>query len=289
MAPQAIAHRRGGTHKVRDEDRTDSIYDTYNYKELLDTTKERGIYRKDMKKVEMAWALKRNDEEKKKAEHQAKMEHERKQQEAQKEREKKAAQRQALNAAKHKRRLEKTQERDRDESVSDETLSDTEIKLEAYTRNEYACEPIGEVLSDESWDSTSTESSTRSTDYIPKHDCKLRLFEWPYDYMPRPDSTPLTIADLAKLRAYTQRPNTSSSPFTARDRPPPQRRHRNGHVLGGQNTRSRHDCSYVLSSIFTKRKQTASGYVSEVVFGGSEAVACEGEGQWHKGGSQEEA
>ena len=199
MAPQAIAHRRGGTHKVRDEDRTDSIYDTYNYKELLDTAKERGIYRKDMKKVEMAWALKRNDEEKKKAEHQAKMEHERKQQEARKEREKKAAQRQALIAAKHKRRLEKTQQRDRDESVSDDTLSDAEIELEAYTRNEYAREPIGEVLSDESWDSTSTESSTRSTDYMPKHDCKLRLFEWPYDYMPRPDSTPRTIADLARL------------------------------------------------------------------------------------------
>ena len=67
-APQAAVHRRGGTHKVRDEDKTNSIYDTYNYKELVDEVKERGIYRKEMKKVEMAWALKRNDSERKRAE-----------------------------------------------------------------------------------------------------------------------------------------------------------------------------------------------------------------------------
>jgi hypothetical protein len=57
MTRQAVAHRRGGTHRVKDQDRTDSVYDTFNYKELLDASKARGIYRKDMKKVEMAWAL----------------------------------------------------------------------------------------------------------------------------------------------------------------------------------------------------------------------------------------
>ncbi|CAA9965176.1 Peptide hydrolase [Pyrenophora teres f. maculata] len=194
---------RGGTHKVKDEDRTDSIYDTYNYKELLDTAKERGIYRKDMKKGEMAWALKRNDEEKKRAQHQAKIEYELKQQQARQEQEKKDAQLQALVIAKHKRRIERMQKRDRDESVSDDTPSESENEAEA---NEDASDLVGQALSDESWDSTSTESSTYSTSHIPAHDCRLRLFEWPYDYMPHPDPVAKTVADLARLPDPPPRP-----------------------------------------------------------------------------------
>ncbi|KAE8835216.1 hypothetical protein HRS9122_07486 [Pyrenophora teres f. teres] len=192
---------RGGTHKVKDEDRTDSIYDTYNYKELLDTAKERGIYRKDMKKGEMAWALKRNDEEKKRAQHQAKIEYELKQQQARQEQEKKDAQLQALVIAKHKRRIERMQKRDRDESVSDDTPSENEAEA-----NEDASDLVGQALSDESWDSTSTESSTYSTSHIPAHDCRLRLFEWPYDYMPHPDPVAKTVADLARLPDPPPRP-----------------------------------------------------------------------------------
>ncbi|KAF1830948.1 hypothetical protein BDW02DRAFT_76351 [Decorospora gaudefroyi] len=184
MAPEAVSHRRGGTHKVRDEDKTNSIYDNYNYKELLDAAKDRGIYRKDMKKMEMAWALKRHDEEKKKAEHDAMVAHQRKMQEAKREQEKKAAEKQKMIDAKRKRRVEKMRMRDRDESVSDDTMSDTEIEAEENTRDEYQGENIGQVLSDESWDSTCTESSIRSIDPPISPDCKLRLFEWPYECMP---------------------------------------------------------------------------------------------------------
>jgi hypothetical protein len=184
MAPQAVAHRRGGTHKVRDQDRTDSIYDTYNYKELLDTAKERGIYRRDMKKVEMAFALKHNDEEKRRAENDALTAHQRAQELAKKEEVKKAAEKQKLINAKQKKRVEKEKRRARDESVSDDTMSDAEMEAEEVTRDEYKRGDVGQALSDESWDSTSTESSTHSVNRPIEHDSKLRLFEWPYEEMP---------------------------------------------------------------------------------------------------------
>lgn len=191
MARQATAHRRGGTHKVRDEDRTDSVYDTYNYKELLDATKERRLYRKDMKKVEMAWALKRNDEAKRRTERDNLNALRRKQEEARKEEERIAAEKQELINARQRKKLEKKRKRERDESVSDDTLSDTEIEAERETRDEYKREAIGQALSDSSWDSTSTESLPNSIDHLAPL-CTLRLLEWPYETLPCtiPSSSP---------------------------------------------------------------------------------------------------
>jgi hypothetical protein len=177
MAPQAVAHRRGGAHNVRYQDRTDSIYDTYNCKELLDTAKERGIYRKDMKKVEMAFALKHDDGEKKRAENDALIAHQRAQQLAQKEQARKATEKQKILIAKHKKRVEKDKRRARDESVSDDTMSDGQMEAEEVTRDEYKRENVGQALSDEPWDSTSTESSTHSVNRPIRHDSKFRLFE----------------------------------------------------------------------------------------------------------------
>ncbi|KAF1940478.1 hypothetical protein EJ02DRAFT_494726 [Clathrospora elynae] len=177
MAPQSVAHRRGGTHKVRDQDKTDSIYDTYNYKQLLDTAKERGIYRKDMKKAEMAFALKHHDEERTKAEREAVIVRQRLQQQARKEQQRRLH-------AKQKRRVENERGRERDEDVSDDTMSEKEMEANQKTRDEYKRDTVGQVLSDESWESTSTESSTRSGNRPIEADCKLRLFEWPYEDMP---------------------------------------------------------------------------------------------------------
>ncbi|KAL1796222.1 hypothetical protein ACET3X_004762 [Alternaria dauci] len=184
MARQAAAHRRGGTHKVRDENKTNSEYDNYNYKELVDQAKERGIYRKDMKKAEMALALKHNDEERKRAERDAVQALERKRQEAKEEEERIAAERQRQIEEKHKRRIEKEKRRERDESVSDDTVSDADFEAQENSRNEYTHEEFGQVLSDESWNSTSTESSPESVDRDIKPDCRLRLLEWPYEKLP---------------------------------------------------------------------------------------------------------
>ncbi len=65
VAPKQITHRKGGPHRVREEDKTNSEYDQYTYTHLLDETRERGVYRKDMKKAEMVKALLRDDESKK--------------------------------------------------------------------------------------------------------------------------------------------------------------------------------------------------------------------------------
>jgi hypothetical protein len=85
-----VAHTRCAT-KIEPTPST-----THNYKELLDTAKECGIYRKDMKKVEMAWALKHHDEEKKRAGNDALIAHQRAQELAKKEEAKKAAEKQKL-------------------------------------------------------------------------------------------------------------------------------------------------------------------------------------------------
>ncbi|CAN9296496.1 unnamed protein product [Alternaria alternata] len=181
----AAVHRRGGTHKVRDEHKTDSKYDNYNYKELFDQAKERGIYRKDMKKVEMAWALKHDDEEERRAEQDAVLALQRKRQEAKEEEERRAAHKQRQTEEKHERRIEKERRRQRDESVSDDTLSDADIEAQETSRNEYAREQFGHALSDESWNSTSTESSPEPPmDRDTKPDCRLRLFEWPHEQLP---------------------------------------------------------------------------------------------------------
>ncbi|CAN9264789.1 unnamed protein product [Alternaria alternata] len=181
----AAVHRRGGTHKVRDEHKTDSKYDNYNYKELVDQAKERGIYRKDMKKVEMAWALKHDDEEERRAEQDAVLALQRKRQEAKEEEERRAAHKQRQIEEKHERRIEKERRRQRDESVSDDTLSDADIEAQETSRNEYAREQFGHALSDESWNSTSTESSPEPPmDRDTKPDCRLRLFEWPHEQLP---------------------------------------------------------------------------------------------------------
>jgi hypothetical protein len=78
MAPQAAPHKRGGTHRVKDQDRTNTVYDDWDYKQLKNGCIERGIYVKDMKKVEMAKTLANYDIEKRRAERSALVEHEKK-------------------------------------------------------------------------------------------------------------------------------------------------------------------------------------------------------------------
>ncbi|CAN9119236.1 unnamed protein product [Alternaria alternata] len=194
----AAVHRRGGTHKVRDEHKTDSKYDNYNYKELVDQAKERGIYRKDMKKVEMAWALKHDDEEERRAEQDAVLALQRKRQEAKEEEERRAAHKQRQIEEKQERRIEKERRRQRDESVSDDTLSDADIEVQETSRNEYAREQFGQALSDESWNSTSTESSPEPMDRDTKPDCRLRLFEWPHEQLP--DTHPPRFFSFSELK-----------------------------------------------------------------------------------------
>jgi hypothetical protein len=51
MALRGVAHRLGGTHRVRDQDKTNTIYDDWNYTQLKAECIARSVYVKDMKKV----------------------------------------------------------------------------------------------------------------------------------------------------------------------------------------------------------------------------------------------
>jgi len=252
---QGSSHRRGGTHKVRDENKTDSIYDNLNYKELVETAKERSLYRKDMKKVEMAWALKHDDENRKRAEQDARIARRRKIEEAKKEEERRAAEKKAQLIAKQKKRREKEKRRERDESVSDDTVSDTDLEDDEDAGDEYNRERFGQALSEESWDSSSSESSAASVDQIYEPGCRLRLFEWSnqtmpsvkprgWDYKrwcPLPLPCPVTYAPLKITTMYSKQklilPGAKYPPGVDPDfvpilNPLVRSAARNGHLLG---------------------------------------------------------
>ncbi|KAH7073169.1 hypothetical protein FB567DRAFT_401970, partial [Paraphoma chrysanthemicola] len=191
MAPQAAAHKRGGTHRVRDQDKTNTIFDEWDYKQLKAGCIERKIYVKDMKKVEMAKALAANEREKKRKEREAVIELENKQQQLAIEKQREEDRKLREAAAKARRRLEKQARRERDESVSDDTPDEEELRamqnqLMDRDDDETAQIQVGQALSEDSWDSTSTETTSQTTDNQTVADCRLQLFEWPYPPMPSP-------------------------------------------------------------------------------------------------------
>lgn len=190
MGGQSAPHKRGGTHRVKDEDKTHSKFDEYKYQQLKDECIARKIYVKDMKKSEMARALVVNDREAKRAEREATKERVRKQNQMQREKAEENAQRQRAYAERQRRRRQKEEMRQREESVSDDTPDEEELQLmkEMFgdTSDHGDQGPVGQALSEESWESTSTETASSCTNPGILPDCKLRLFEWTYLEMPSP-------------------------------------------------------------------------------------------------------
>ncbi|KAF2132001.1 hypothetical protein P153DRAFT_182793 [Dothidotthia symphoricarpi CBS 119687] len=207
MTAQSGVRRRGGTHKVKDGDKTDSKYDEWNHTELVRECKARELYIKDMKKAQMTKTLLRSDIEKERMAREVVRERKRRQEEAEQAKKKAEDDKHAVVVARYKRNEEKQRKRERGEDVSEDEMD--EDGIEVYHRiltgidNEEAG-TIGYLLSDVSWDSTSTESTTRSVNEPIIPACKLRLFEWPYHKMP-------TISPPRTLRApsYTLRQEIS--------------------------------------------------------------------------------
>lgn len=201
-APQAAAHRRGGTHRVKDEHKTNTIYDEWDYKQLKAESIERGVYIKDMKKLEMARALAGFDLKKKQAEQAANQDRENKQRQQAKEKQREEEKRWRMVAAKHRRRIKKQARRDRDEEVSDDTPDEEELQKmhnQMLVLEDDGADrgPVGQALSDDSWDSTSSESSGHSDASSIEPECRLRLLEWPYVNMP-PSTKPSTPVSLLR-------------------------------------------------------------------------------------------
>ena len=194
-APQAAAHRRGGTHRVRDEDKTNSIYDDFTRQELKEEAKRRHIYCKDMKKCYMARHLLDDDRRRLKLQHSQTIKRQKESIERRKKRQKGIDERLGQREDKRKPRIEQEQRRQSDESVSDDNISENK-KQEEQRRNFDINEDTNQnfchaqVLSDESWDSTSTESTARSDNNLVYPDRQLRIFEWPFPDMPSDEPPP---------------------------------------------------------------------------------------------------
>ncbi|KAH8726908.1 hypothetical protein GQ44DRAFT_770836 [Phaeosphaeriaceae sp. PMI808] len=186
--PGSATYKRGCTHRVKDEDRTGTIFDEWDYNQLRAECVERGIYMKDMKKVVMIKTLAGNDREKKRIEREAALEHENRRLQLAREKKKEAIRRRKAEAEKQKQLLEKQAKRDQDESVSEDTPDEEDLQkihneLLDHDENNAAQDQVGRALSEESWDSTSTESTVYSTSPIVPG-CRIRLFEWSYMEMP---------------------------------------------------------------------------------------------------------
>jgi hypothetical protein len=196
MAPRSAAHKRGGTHSVKDEHKTNTVYDEWNLLQLRSECGVRGIPWKDVRKHEMARKLADGDVEKKRAERDALVEYQRNQQALEREKQKENDRQLKADAERHKKRIERQARRDLGEEVSDETPDEDELQLmkedfdDRY--RDFQGAVGGEALSEESWDSSSTESSFCSSIPAIVPDCRLRLFEWTYVEMPSPVARPST-------------------------------------------------------------------------------------------------
>ena len=185
MAPQ---HRRGGKHAVKDEDLTHTKYDDYNREQLLAAVKEAGCYVKDEKKSAMARRLADRDrniqmEERRAMQERREIER-KKEQELQEAAKAKALRRQA--------REERNEDRwERRELGEEDVSSDSENSEDLDERGRDDAHKLtvtgGEVLSDDSWEDTCSETSVCSVNPRIAPGCKLRLYEWSYPFAPSPD------------------------------------------------------------------------------------------------------
>ncbi|OSS43560.1 hypothetical protein B5807_11747 [Epicoccum nigrum] len=184
MAPQ---HRRGGKHAVKDEDLTHTKYDDYNREQLLAAVKEAGCYVKDEKKSAMARRLADRDQNLQMEERRAMQE--RKENERRKEQEiKEAAKAKELRRqAREERNEDRWERRELGEDIS----SDSEDSEDLDERDRDDAHKLtvtgGEVLSDDSWEDTCSETSVCSVNPRIAPSCKLRLYEWSYPFAPSPD------------------------------------------------------------------------------------------------------
>ena len=184
MAPQ---HRRGGKHAVKDEDLTHTKYDDYNREQLLAAVKEAGCYVKDEKKSAMARRLADRDRDLQREERRAMQE--RKEIERKKEQEmKEAAKAKELRRqAREERNKNRWERRDLGEDVSSDSEDSEDLEERGRDDAHKLTVTGGEVLSDDSWEDTCSETSVRSVNPRIAPDCKLRLYEWSYPFAPSAD------------------------------------------------------------------------------------------------------
>jgi hypothetical protein len=194
-------HARGGVHRVKDEDRTNTKYDSFSGKELDIAIQARPyLYVKDARKVDRARAL-ANDDAKLAREARAaerlhnqraaaarirKAEEERRKKKQEEEREREKA------AEKAERQRKRAEQGDDDEDEDDEYES--ESSSENTQQEIQGLEQFGAKQSDTESSSSGSDTTDQTAPSPMFPHSRLRIFEWPYPDMPsdEPPQSPLS-------------------------------------------------------------------------------------------------
>lgn len=183
----AAQHRRGGKHAVKDEDLTHTKYDDYNREQLLAAVKEAGCYVKDQKKSAMARRLADRDRKLQMEERRAIQERREIERKKEQEIQEAAKAKELRRQAREERNEERWEKRDLGEDVSSDSENSEDIDECGRDDAHKLTVTGGEVLSDNSWEDTCSETSVRSVNPRIAPGCKLRLYEWSYPFAPSPD------------------------------------------------------------------------------------------------------
>lgn len=197
----ASQHRRGGTHAVKDRDLTHTKYDDYNREQLLTAVKTAGCYVKDDKKSVMARKLAEHDRHKLHEERRAAVERKEKEEMRQQEINNILQAQRGRREARAKRNKERGIRYERGEDVSSNS-NDTDEDQDRFTAHKLTVTG-GEVLSDETWEDTCSETTIRSENPPVHPSCRLQILEWPYLNAPLESPTDLEAEQNPALLAYT--------------------------------------------------------------------------------------
>ena len=171
-------NRRGAAHTVKDADLTHTKYDSYNREQLLAAVKEAGCYVKDDKKSVMARKLAEHDRNKQYEARRA-LQEQKEKEDLRKQELANAAQAQSdRRLARAKRNEERSARYEQGEEVSSNS-DDTDEDRDRCNAHKMTVTG-GLALSDETWEDSCSETTTRS-EYPPIHPaCRLQLLEWPF-------------------------------------------------------------------------------------------------------------
>lgn len=179
MAPQAAPHKRGGTHCLKDEHRTNTHWDDKNYQELQFAAREAGIWRKDMPKWRMIQELANKDREDARAGFRVRKE---------------AARKRKAEEERRRREKEKKKRAREARRVAGEEVSGTSDEEPIAAHENIG---FGQLLTEDDWTQSSTTTQASLSPIFPAQ--KLRIYEWPYSHMPssnplhNPTSPPGTV------------------------------------------------------------------------------------------------
>jgi len=183
LASQAVAHNRGGTHRVKDEHLTNTRYDHMNHAELYARTKEAGLFEKNMKKRDMARALADKMRADRVANKRREKEAAKKKEEEDERKRNELAERERAKKEKA-RKIEERRQREAEGEPIDGDEWDWDDEEEEESERQHGL-GHGRIIQDDSESPTTTTTATSEAIFSPIHPTQtLRIFEWPASNSP---------------------------------------------------------------------------------------------------------